>query len=88
MAEHRAGDHVLDGAERRQDFHQLKGPRHAALGDSVRRKCRNDFAREPDLARRRLQRAGDQVHHRRLAGTVRPDQAHELALLDGEARHR
>jgi hypothetical protein len=43
---------------------------------------------DADLAVVRLVDAGDQAEERRLAGAVRADHAHDLALVDGEIEPR
>ena len=80
MAEHAASHDVFERRHRRQDAHQLERPRHALTRDGVRRPAGNASACEADRAGRRLQRAGDQVEHGRLARAVRSDQADQFAL--------
>ncbi len=52
--------------------------------DLVRRQSGNPRAGQHDLARIRLQRAGNQIEHRGLAGPVRADQPEQFAVLDLE----
>src|SRR4029077_7101928 len=47
-------------------------------GDVAGAAAGDRFAVNADLARGRFQRAGNQIHHRGLAGAVRPDQAKAL----------
>ena len=55
-------------------------------GDAVGRYREQVLAVEGDRARERAVDPAEAVEHRRLAGAVRPDEAHDLALVDREAQ--
>ncbi len=76
----RADHHVLEQRHRREQRQVLERAGDAEPGDAVRRHVEQVLAVEPHRARRRLVDAADDVEHRRLAGTVRTDQAADLAL--------
>ena len=80
MTEHAAGGDVLDHGHRRQHAHQLEGAGHAFVGNPAGADAGDGIAVEFDFTGTRFQGAGDQVHHRGLAGAVRPDQAQDLFL--------
>ena len=71
---------------RGRSLHVLEGARDAGAGDMARGKprviARSAKAISPLLS---VQRAGEQVEHRGLAGAVRPDQAENFAGTDLEA---
>src|SRR5207253_10475657 len=54
----------------------------AALRDHMRRQADERLAVEENVSRSRPVDAGDEVEERRLAGAVRTDHAHDLALVD------
>src|SRR5439155_23582598 len=77
----------------------LRAVDQAALADLMRRQALDALSREPHLALEddvavcaalhpllEADQPGDGAHQRRLAGAVRSDEAHELALLDAQ-RH-
>ena len=63
----------------------LEGAGDAKPCDPVRWPFGDRLPGKHDLASGRLERAGDQIVERALAGAVRPDQAEKLALGDIEA---
>ena len=79
------GLHVLHAIERGQHAHELECPGEAQPGDLVGRQPVDGLSRQPDGAGIRLQGAGEEIERRRLARTVRSDQADDLGFAD---RHR
>ena len=71
---------ALGDAQVRDEVELLVDRRDAALQRSGRVAGRKRLAREQDLAARRLERAGDALDERRLAGAVRAEQAVHLGL--------
>ncbi len=82
----RRDQHVLDDGEPGEDPGELEGPADAGGEHLVRREAGDRVVAEPDLARVGPLVAGDHVEQRGLAGAVRPDQAGDGALLDGDRR--
>ena len=68
-----------------ENLDQLKGAREAMIGQRNRSDARDVLAHEEHLACSRLQQPGEHIDERRLAGAVRSDDRHELALVH---RHR
>src|SRR5690242_15955297 len=85
-----AGDHILHATRFRQHAHELEGARDAALRDAVRWQRRDGLAVEPDVAAIGRNGAGDEIEGSGLAGTIRADQAEDLAPREREtdAVHR
>ena len=82
-----ADHHVLEQRHRREQRQVLERPGDAQLGDAVGRDRRaGRWPRNEHRPVGRLVDAADDVEHRRLAGTVRPDQAADLALVDREGQ--
>ena len=67
-------------------LHDLMGAGETVAGDAVRRLAGDVDAAKYDLPGIRLEHAVDQIEQRRLAGAVRPDEAENFALFDGEAQ--
>jgi hypothetical protein len=86
----RADAEVLLDAEAREDPAALRDERDAEADAPVSRNARERHAVEPHVARRRSQQPGGGAEQRRLAGAVRPDHRHALALadLDADAEER
>ena len=78
MPENAASRDIFQRRHRRQHAHELKSAGDALSGDVAGAAAGDRFAVNADLARGRFQRAGNQIHHRGLAGAVRPDQAKDL----------
>src|SRR5262249_23185046 len=78
------GHHVLLHGHVEEEPEGLEGARDAALDDLMRLEPDHALSGELDLARVGCVDAGDQVEQRRLAGPVRPDHAHDLALVHVE----
>ena len=68
-----ADQHVFGRAHFTEQLHVLEGAGHAAQRDRRRRASGNALTVELDRTSGRLVDAGQHVHHRALAGTVRPD---------------
>src|SRR6266511_2361682 len=73
---------VLEHAHPRKEPTAFRRLRDAALDDVVRRVGRDVLALEADPPAARVVEAVDRPQCRRLAGTVRSDQRHDLALAD------
>src|SRR6185312_12057335 len=80
----RSRHHVLLDGHVEEEPERLERAGDPAGGDLVRVEAEQAPALELDLARIRRVDARDQVEERRLAGAVRPDHAHDLALVDVE----
>ena len=72
-----ADEDVLERRHLLEEADVLERPADAALRGGVRRRAGDVPAVEHDAARGRLVDPGDHVEERRLAGAVRPDQAHD-----------
>jgi hypothetical protein len=70
-----ADQHVFGRRHFAEQLHVLEGARDAAQRDLRRRAAGDGLAGEDDAAGGRLVDAGQDVHHRALAGAVRADQA-------------
>ena len=81
-AHQRADDDIVDHAHGLEALDHLEGAADAALATLGRRHAGDVLAIEPDRAFGRPHHARDQVEHRRLTGTVRTDQADDLAAAD------
>ena len=77
----RRGHDVLLDAHVQEQPERLERARDAAVRDLVRREPDDALAVEQDVAGVGLVDAGDEVEERRLAGAVRADDAHDLALV-------
>src|SRR5262249_30189415 len=75
---------VLEHGHAAEELRRLEGPRDAARGDLVRPQPVDPLAGEADLARVGRVEAGQEVHRRRLARAVGPDEAAHLARADRE----
>ena len=80
----RTHHHVLEQRHRGEQRQVLEGAGDAELGDAVRRHVEQVAARGTSPPAGGLVDAADDVEHRGLAGTVRPDEAADLALVDAE----
>ncbi len=80
MAEHAAGGDIFEGRHGRQHADELEGAGDALSGDFAGANAGDRFTVDTDLAGARFQRARNQIHHRGLAGAVRPDQAKDFPL--------
>src|SRR6266702_5274691 len=78
-------DQVLAHREFWKHLQQLEGSADSELVELGGAQAGHDLAVELDLAAGRRELAEDAVEQRRLAATVRPDQAEDLALADVEA---
>ena len=78
-------DHdVLEHGQAREQGQVLEGPGDPELGDAVGGHLEELLVLEVDPAAGRLVDPRHDVEERRLAGAVGPDQAADLAPLDGE----
>ena len=84
-AEERTNRGVLANRHRGERPDDLERPPDAEARDSVRSQPANGSALPADVARIQVIQPADAVEQRRLAGAVRPDDAQDVALLDGEA---
>ena len=75
---------VLEDGHPREDPASLGGVADADHDELVGSGPRDVLALEDDVATARVEQAADRLEGRRLAGAVRPDQGHDLALLDRE----
>ncbi|MHC2257644.1 hypothetical protein ACVILK_007336 [Bradyrhizobium embrapense] len=82
VADQRADDDVVDHGHGLEALDHLEGAPDAALAALGRRQLCHVLAVEEDRALGGRQHARDQVEQRRLAGTVRADQADDLAAPD------
>ena len=80
-----ADQQVLQNGRVLEQLDVLERARNAELGHFVRRQRGQLAPFELDLAGGRRVDAADQVEHRRLARSVRPDQREHLAALHIEA---
>ena len=85
VVQKRADHHVLDHREGHQRLGDLERASQAALGALVGPQFVDHFALQPDLAGGGFQLPGQQVEQRRLAGSVGPDDADDLARRHIEA---
>ncbi len=79
-----ADHHVGQDRHGAEEADVLERPADPDLDDLVRRASDERLALERDLARGRLEHAGELVEERRLAGPVRADERHDGAPRDGE----
>src|SRR5262249_51627810 len=79
--------HVLEHGHRRKEREVLERPRDTALDDPVRRCTQQALAIEDNLSAFRPVEPGHHVEERRLARSVGPDQADDLAAryVEGDA---
>ncbi len=77
---------VLDHGELRQPAGDLERARKADIREPVGAPAGDVRPVERDGAVVRLERAGDRIEQRGLAGAVRPDQSGDAAFLDGKVR--
>ena len=82
---HRSDADVFQNGQIGERPHDLKRARNAHPADQVRPQASERPALELDRATCQLRDPCDDVDQRRLAGAVRPDQAHDLAGMDVEA---
>ena len=80
----RADQHVVEHAQVAEHAAVLEGAREAERGELLGRQAGDVAAREVDAAGVRRVEPGDEIEQRGLAGAVRPDDADQLALGDGE----
>src|SRR5207302_2255412 len=84
-AEERTHRGVLANRHRGERPDDLERPPDAESRDSVRSQPANGSALPADVARIQVIEPADAVEQCRFAGTVRPDDAQDVALLNGEA---
>ena len=70
-----SGTDVIENTHRAEEPDVLKGPRHPALGESMRELLGGGISGESDLPFRRLIDSGDHVEYGGLARTIRTDQS-------------
>src|SRR4029079_8403210 len=80
--------HVLPHGHVQEQPQRLERAGDPLARDLVGLEAADALTREPDVALGRLVDAGDEVEQRRLARAVRPDHAHDLALVDVEVELR
>src|SRR5215471_1047127 len=80
----RADEHVLEHRHVRTELEVLERPRDAEAHDAIRGLAQHVLAVEAHGAAVRPVEPRDDVERRRLAGAVRPDQAGDLSVVDGE----
>src|SRR5262249_22720361 len=78
------GHDVLEDRHAAKELRRLEGARETACGNPARCLAGDGCAVDEHVAARRLHEAADHVEQRGLAGTVRSDDAANLALLDRE----
>src|SRR5207247_7954861 len=83
-AEHRGGGDVLPDRHTRERLGDLMGFRDACADDAVHGHAVNQPAVQEHAAGRRPNRAGEDVQEGRLPRPVRPDEAEDRPLLQGE----
>src|SRR5579872_1396468 len=83
-AEERADRDILQNRHAVKRLHHLKRPRNAEMRAPERRDAVDGLPVEENFAGVGLERAAHHVDQRRLAGTVRPDQAEDFTLGNGE----
>jgi len=86
LAEEAREHHVVEERESAERSRDLKRATDPEIDDPVRRLPGDLAPLEANRARVRRERTGEHVEDRALAGSVRADQAEDLALLDRE-RH-
>ena len=78
-----AGEQIVEHRHRSKQLAVLERAGEAELRDLVRRPSRDILVAKADRAVAAID-AADAVEHAGLAGAVRPDERHELALVDRE----
>ena len=71
--------HIVEHAHGLEQFRRLIGAADSGTRDFPRRRAREFLAAQTDAAGARLIKASDHVEHCRLAGTIGPDHAGDLA---------
>ena len=79
---------IVDDRQVAEQANVLKGSRHAEAGIVLGAISRHVLAAKDDPAAARLQHAGQQMEGGRLAGTVRSDEAEDLASANREVELR
>ena len=77
-------EHIFERGHFAEQLHVLKGARHAAQSDLRRGAADDGSAFEFDAARGRHIDAGQHIHHRALARTVRTDEAVDAAAAHAQ----
>ena len=86
MAHMQADGDIVDDRQVAEQADVLKGSRHAEARILLGSISRDVLAAEDDPPAARLEHAGQQIEGRGLAGTVRSDEADELARRDRRGR--
>ena len=81
----RAHAQVVDDLHAREEPAALGRLANAEPDDAVRRRLGDVLAAEGDTALRGVHESRDRAERRGLAGTVAPDEGHDLALVAGDA---
>src|SRR6516164_8811640 len=76
---------IVDDPQAAERAHDLERARDAQMRNSIGRPAVDTGTVEPDFARGRALRPGDQAERGGLAGAVRTHEAHDIAGADDEA---